>query len=380
MATFLLFDDSLRSPEMRHEVGEAVTDPIGFLEHEGRRIVVGGVLEEPTFETREDVVDEFWNTYGLGLNDLIKDETFPVELVHSEIMLRALTRAGASTAIVPPTFRVGMADYLRDHGIELVVDDEAWEKRRRRKTPWELEGIERAQRAADTAMLTAARMLRDAERTPDGRLRFEGEILTAELVRTTMVAELTAMGAESEEIIVSVGDACLRGHDIGFGPILPDQSCIIDCFPRDRGTGVYTDMTRTFVPGEASSELRGLHNHCLKALEIAKAAVKPGAKSAHHEVSQYFRSQGFPTSDSHEGDEPLVEGFPYSLGHGVGLEVHEKPRVGRRPDELMVGDVIAIEPGLYFAGIGGVRLEDTVLVTQEGVEHFTDPYPYDLEP
>jgi Xaa-Pro aminopeptidase len=97
-------------------------------------------------------------------------------------------------------------------------------------------------------------------------------------------------------------------------------------------------------------------------------------------VSQYFRSQGFPTSDSHEGDEPLVEGFPYSLGHGVGLEVHERPRVGRRPDELVVGDVIAIEPGLYFAGIGGVRLEDTVLVTEEGVQHFTDPYPYDLEP
>jgi Xaa-Pro aminopeptidase len=380
MTTYLLYDDSLRSPEMRHEVGEAVMDPIAFLDHDGRRIVLGSVLEESIFATREDVVDEFWNIHQFGSNDLIKDQNFPVENIASEIVVRALTRAGTKSVVVPPTFRVGMADYLRHHGIELVVDGAAWERRRRRKSPWELEGIERAQRAADTAMLTAARMLRDAERTLDGHLRFEGEILTAELVRAAMQAELTALGTESEEIIVSVGDACLRGHDIGSGPILPDQSCIIDCFPRDRGTGVYTDMTRTFVPGQASPELRRLHDHCLKALEIAKAAVLPGGNSAHREVSEYFRSQGFPTSDDHDGAEPLVEGFPYSLGHGVGLEVHEKPYVGRRPDDLMEGDVIAIEPGLYFAGVGGVRLEDTVLVTNGGVEYFTDPYPYDLEP
>jgi Xaa-Pro aminopeptidase len=380
MTTYLLFDDSLRSPEMRHEIGEAVMDPVCFLDHNSKRIVVGSVLEESIFAAREDVVDEFWNVHDLGVDDLIKDESFPDELMYPELILRALRRAAVGRVLVPPAFRLGVADYLRERDIEVVVDAAAWEHRRRRKTPWELEGIERAQRATDTAMLTAARMLRDAEKTADGQLRFEGEILTAELIRTAMQGELLSLGAEAEEIIVATGDTCLRGHDIGSGPILPDESCIIDCFPRDRRTGVYTDMTRTFVPGEPSPELRRLHDHCLRALEIAWGSVRPGTKDAHRAVSDYFHSQGFPTRAHHKGDKPLVEGFPYSLGHGVGLEVHEKPWVGIRPDDLKDGDVIAIEPGLYFAGVGGVRLEDTVLVTADGVEHFTDPYPYDLEP
>ena len=122
---------------------------------------------------------------------------------------------------MPAGFRLATGDYLRDKGIELVVDTEAWKMRRRRKAPWEIEGIERAQRACDTAMLTAARMLRDSEPTADGGLRFEGEILTADWIREVMSSDLVAQGAESEEILVHSGDACLSGHDPGIGPILP---------------------------------------------------------------------------------------------------------------------------------------------------------------
>jgi Xaa-Pro aminopeptidase len=380
MTTYLLYDDSVHSAELRHEVGEAVMDPIGFIDHDGTRIVVGSVLEQSIFEKREDVVDEFWNTEGLGYHELVKDVSHPVHLIGPELVLRAVRRAGVTSVVVPATFHVLIADYLREAGIDVRVDTAGWEQRRRRKTPWELEGIERAQRAAETAMLTAARMLRDAERTSDGSLRFEGEILTAELIRAAMQQELLSQGAESEEIIVHSGDACLSGHDLGRGPILPDQSCIIDCFPRDRRTGVYTDMTRTFVPGEPTEELARLHRYCLEALRIAKGAIAPGSDGAHAAVVEYFHGHGFPTRDHHEGDEPLVEGFWHSLGHGVGLQVHEKPNVGRRPDRLIAGDVVALEPGLYFRGVGGVRLEDTVLVTDSGAESFTDPYPYDLTP
>lgn len=380
MTTFLLYDDSVRSPELRHEVGESIMDPIGFMEHDGVRIVVASVLEESIFGKREDVVDEFWNIHDLGYEDLIREKSLPVHLIGPELILRAVKRAGVTSVIVPATFQVLLADYLRGAGIEVEVDTVAWEQRRRRKSPWELEGIERAQRAVETAMLTAARMLRDGERTSDGRLRFEGEILTAELIRTAMQAELVSQGTESEEIIVHSGDACLNGHDLGSGPILPDQSCIIDCFPRDRRTGVYTDMTRTFVPGDPSDELVALHSHCLAALRIAKQSIAPGNDGAHAAVAQYFHEHGFPTSDHHSGKETLIEGFWHSLGHGVGLQVHEKPNLGRRPDPLVAGDVIALEPGLYFGGVGGVRLEDTVLVTDSGPEHFTDPYPYDLTP
>ncbi len=380
MTTFFLFADALRSAELRHEIGEPIMDPIGFVEHDGRRIVIAGSLEEPTLTKREDVVDEFINWHHLGVEELIADRSFPIELLDAELARRALKQLGVDKVVVPANFGVLFADYLRDRGIEVVVDEQAWTERRRRKTPWEIEGIERAQRAAETAMLTAARMLREAEPTNGGRLRFEGEILTAELIREAMTADLLSQGTECEEILIHSGDACLSGHDVGTGPILPHTSCIIDCFPRDRRTSVYSDMTRTFVPGRPSDELAKLHAACREALAIALAAVKPGADDVHQKVATFFAELGYPTKDTHKGDDPLVEGFSHSLGHGVGLQVHEKPWVGRRPDPLVEGDVIAIEPGLYFAGVGGVRLEDTVLVTTDGPEHFTDPLSYDLTP
>ncbi|MFN2587288.1 MAG: M24 family metallopeptidase [Actinomycetota bacterium] len=380
MTTFLIYDDALRSPELRHEIAEAIGDPLIFVEHEGRRVVVTSTFEAPILARREDVVDEVWDYPSLGWLDLERDQSFPEIHIGPELVARALRRLNVDKVCVPATFWSLVADYLRDRGVEVVVDPDEWARRRRRKTPWELEGIERAQRATETAMLTAARMLREAEPASENRLRFEGEILTAEWIREAMNAELLAQGAESEEILVQSGDACLGGHDPGLGPILPDATCIIDCFPRDRRSGAYTDMTRTFVPGTPTEDVVRLHGHCRKALEIAYGAIGPEASDAHRKVTEYFRSQGFPTLDHHGGDGHLQAGFNHSLGHGVGLQVHERPWVGRRSDALKPGDVIAVEPGLYFAGIGGVRLEDTVLVTDDGFEHFTDPFPYDLQP
>jgi Xaa-Pro aminopeptidase len=380
MPTFLLHDDALRSPEMRHEVGEPIMDPLVFIEHEGRRIVVGSSLEASIFEAREDVVDEFWNYSDFGVRELARDRSFPDTLIGPEMVLRAVRKAGASTVIVPPTFRVATADHLRKNDVEVQVDNESWIRRRRRKTPAEVEGIERAQRAAEIAMMAATRMLREAEPTAAGQLRFEGEILTAEWIREAMVAELLAQGAESEEILVQSGDACLKGHEIGRGPISPDRSCVIDVFPRDRRTGAYSDMTRTFVPGTPSDELKRLHHHCREALKIAYDAIKPGSDDAHRKVSDYFHAQGFPTQQHFSGEGDLIEGFPHALGHGVGLQVHEKPNLGQRSDQLDAGDVVAVEPGLYIRGVGGVRLEDTVLVSEGGLEFLTDPLPYDLAP
>jgi Xaa-Pro aminopeptidase len=387
MTTFLLYDDTLHSPELRHEVGESIADPIGFIDHEGTRIVVASSLEEAILSKREDVIDELWDQHELGYKDLVHNKSFPIHLIGAEIVLRALEKLGVGRVVVPPSFQLVVADHLRAGGVEVVVDADVWLGRRRRKSPWELEGIERAQRAAETAMLTAARMLREAEPawSPGGRgnpatLRFEGETLTAELLREAMVAELLSQGAESEDILIHSGEACLEGHDLGTGPILADTTCIIDCFPRDRRSGCFTDMTRTFVAGEISDEIRRLHEHCRAALRMAFDAMHPGASDAFEVVTDYFHSQGFPTQVHNEDQGPLREGFSHGLGHGVGLEIHERPWMGRRADALQSGDVVAVEPGLYFGGVGGVRLEDTVVITDDGVEHFTDPYPYDLEP
>ena len=391
MTTYLLFDNAVRSPEMRHEISEPVADPVVFIEHDGRRIVAGPSLEAEVFAKREDVVDEFWSFADLGIDDLNADETIPADMIRPELVLRALRRLEAGEVVVPPTFYAQVADHLRASGIKVDIDSAIWAERRRRKTPAELEGTERAQRSAEIAMLTAARMLREAEPTENGLLRFEGEILTAEWVRESMTAMLSQQGTDSDEIIVQSGDACLKGHDLGSGPLLPNESCIIDVFPRDRRTGAFSDMTRTFVPGRPSDELVKLHQTCREALKIALDACRPGTDDLYQRVADWFNSQGHP-SQLHPSDPPKhnggagsagpqeMEGFFHALGHGVGLEVHERPFLGRRCEALRPGDVIALEPGLYYEGVGGVRLEDTVTITDGGFEYFTDPYPYDLQP
>jgi Xaa-Pro aminopeptidase len=140
-------------------------------------------------------------------------------------------------------------------------------------------------------------------------------------------------------------------------------------------------MTRTFVVGEPSDELREYHKLCREALDRAVAAVKPGipGKDLNRLACDIFEEHGFPTLLSKQPGSVLKDGFYHSLGHGVGLEVHEEPALGRGPGELVAGDVIAVEPGLYRNGYGGCRLEDLVRVTEDGAEILTD-YPYDLKP
>jgi Xaa-Pro aminopeptidase len=168
---------------------------------------------------------------------------------------------------------------------------------------------------------------------------------------------------------------------MGHGAILPGEPITFDLFPRDRETGVYTDMTRTYVVGDVSDELREFHTLCKEALDRVVAAVKPGVngRTLFEIPCSLFAEHGYPTQLTKQPGEVLTSGFFHSLGHGVGLEVHELPSMGRSGQELVPGDVVTIEPGLYRSGYGGVRLEDIVLVTGDGYEVITQ-YPYDLTP
>ena len=229
--------------------------------------------------------------------------------------------------------------------------------------------------------MTAARdLLRQAARE-NGSLLVDGETLTCERIKIAVEQAFTANGAFADEFIVSHGAQTAVGHDMGSGPIAPDEPVCLDLFPRDRESGCFADMTRTFVVGEPSDELREFHALCREALDRSVAAVKPGIAGSelNRICCEVFEEHGFPTLLSKQPGEVLKDGFYHSLGHGVGLEVHEQPTLGRGPGELVAGDVIAVEPGLYRNGYGGCRLEDIVLVTESGAEVLTE-YPYDLKP
>jgi Xaa-Pro aminopeptidase len=378
VADVFIYADSVRSPEMRHEVPLAVPDPFLYAERNGDRHVVASSFELGRIgEVAPDVEALPYEEFGL-------DELYAQGLarpeIELEVILRAARRFGLEDVVVPGTFPLEVADHLRGNGIQVRPDRRHFVERRRVKNDAELAGIRRAQRAAEAGMDAARELLRASERQNGGVL-LDGEPLTCERLKLAVEQAFTANGAFADEFIVSHGPQTAVGHDMGSGPIAPDEPICLDLFPRDRESGCFADMTRVFVVGTPSDELREWHTLCKEALERSVAAVKAGVPGSelHGITCDVFEQHGYPTLRSKEPGEVLQDGFYHSLGHGVGLEVHEEPTLGRAPGELVAGDVIAVEPGLYRNGYGGCRLEDLVLVTESGGETLTD-YPYDLEP
>jgi Xaa-Pro aminopeptidase len=376
VADVLIYADSMSNASMRHEVPIPVPDPFLYVERNGERHAVATSFEVSRLGS-VGIQAHPYEEYGY-------DELLAQGLPRSEVVLRTLEKAvqqlGVEQAIVPYGFPIGLADRLRAKGIELTPDLEFFSERRRVKSQTELEGIRKAQRGTEAAMAAAREMLRGAEAS-NGTLTLDGEPLTSERIKTRIVEVFNEHNLAADEFIVAHGGQAASGHDMGSGPLAPGEAVVIDLFPRDRETGCYADMTRTFVVGDVPEELSEYHKHVYEALQRSLDAVKPGAEGSavYRLVCDVFHEAGYPTQLSKEPGQVLSSGFFHGLGHGVGLEVHEPPWLSRDPSKLVAGDVITLEPGLYREGFGGVRLEDLVLVTDEGAENLTD-FPYDLTP
>ena len=300
-----------------------------------------------------------------------------------ELCSRAAARLEARRLVVPAALPMAVADRLRADGIELVADELEFIHRRRSKTPAEIEGVRRAQAAADAGMGAAAELLRGAG-TRAGELVLDGETLTSEAVRSAIREVCAELGAPApEDIIVAAGAAGASGHEEGSGPLPAGVPIIIDLWPRDEQTGCWADMTRTFVcGGDPAEDVVAWHGLCRTALERVVELAGPGVagRELFDAACDVFEEAGEPTQRTKPEGESLRDGFFHSLGHGVGLEVHEEPGLGRTGgDPFVPGDVVAVEPGCYRSGYGGVRLEDLLLITDDGSERLTD-FRYELAP
>lgn len=374
----LMYADSFRSADMRQAVPLGVPDPFLYAEQNGARHVFTSSME--AVRLRELGQLEVHNREELGLDELLASGLGSRE-VSAQLALRAVACVGIKRASVPENFPVWLADRLRADGVELDVDQELFDDRRRAKTEAQLAGMRRAQRAAEAAMDACRELLRRAEIRGD-ELLLDGERLTVERVKAGLNVVFAAHDATADEYVVAPGPQGAVGHDMGSGPIRPGVPLVVDVFPRDNASAVYTDMTRTFVVGDVPDDVREWHRLCREALDRALAEIRPGAdcRGIFEGACELFEAAGEPTPRTKRPGETLSDGFFHGLGHGVGLEVHEEPSLGRAAEKTLVaGDVVTVEPGLYRAGYGGVRLEDTVLVTETGAENLTS-YPYDLAP
>jgi Xaa-Pro aminopeptidase len=374
----LIYGDTVRSPELRHEVPLAIADEFLYAEKGDRRAAIIHSLEIP--RVRESAPGlEIVPIEQLGADELYAQgkKGWEVEL---ELALRACREFGIERATVPATFPVAHADYLRASGIEVVVDRDLFDNRRRSKNETELRGIRKAQKACEAALDVARDLLRRAEANGAG-LEVDGDPLTCERIKRLIEDVFADHEVEGGDMIVSHGPQTAVGHNMGSGQIAPNEPIVFDLFPKDKATGCYADMTRTYVVGEPSDEVKEWYRLVKEALDSSTAEVKPGVNGRRlfEQVCELFHGAGYKTQLNKEPGEVLEDGFFHGLGHGVGLEVHELPAMSRTGHDLVPGDVITIEPGLYRSGYGGVRLEDLVLVTKDGYEVITD-YPYDLTP
>lgn len=378
----LIWGDSITSPALRHEIPLAVLDPFLYLEADGRRAVVTHTLEDERIAAVAPDVERFMID-ELGIYDLLADGRGRDE-AEREVCLRAVRRFGLTSAIVPDTFPLALADLLRAGGIELRPDGEAFGARRRAKSPAELEGIRRAVEAGMAGMREAARLLREAQIDGDA-LVHDGAPLTSEIVRAAIreVCARAGAPAPADIICAPMGPGDPVGHETGSGPLPAHVPIAVDLWPQDEASGCWADMTRTFVRGDVSDGVAALHRLVLESHDRACERVRPGVtgRALYDAACDVIEGAGHPTQRTKPPGEPLRHGFPFGLGHGVGLEVHEAPAIGYAGiRELVAGDVVAIEPGVIDPERGGMRVEDLLLVTEEGAEHLTAELSYDLTP
>jgi Xaa-Pro aminopeptidase len=350
----LIYAASPRSADMLHATGFQAPDPFLFLEHRGRRTIVLSDLEIDRGR-REARVDEI-----LALSELAgRIGGQPGPAVVAAWLLRE-RRIGKVR--VPEDFPLGMARVLEKAGVAVEPVAGLFWPEREAKTAAETAAIRRALRITAAGLRRAAEVLRASKPARDGRLSWAGSVLTSEIVRAEADAAVSRAGGVPEGTIVAGGRQACDPHERGHGPLRAHELIIVDIFPRDARTGYFGDLTRTFVRGRATAAQRDLWETVRAAQRLAIRGIKPGVRGAdvHRAVQDFFSARGYPTRKVRG----RWTGFFHGTGHGLGLDLHEHPRIAAtvfRP-----GQVFTVEPGLYHPAVGGARHEDVVAVTEVG--------------
>jgi|SaaInl4_135m_RNA_FD_contig_31_2133274_length_3849_multi_10_in_0_out_0_3 Xaa-Pro aminopeptidase len=283
-----------------------------------------------------------------------------------DVLMRDL---GLNRVIVPPDFSIKFADGIRNYGHTVEVKLEPFFERRLAKDESEVAAVRETVHRTETAIEQAIDTIRMAHISATGVLELDGEPLTSDRVRRSMHKYLIEHDCVASHSVVSCGPQTALPHEEGHGPLYANQPIIIDCNPRSASNGYYADITRTVVRGTAPTALQRQYEAVLDAQAFAHEMLKPGAngKEIHASVTEFLGARGYKT---HQVD-GTPQGFFHATGHGFGVEAHERPHFALKEEYAEVGNIVAVEPALYYSDTGGIRIEDDYLLTDDGAEQLT---------
>ena len=367
----LLFGETMHHSRILWRTGFLAGDPIVYVERDGV-----GTLVVPSMELGrarlQGGVKDVRSLNDFGFTEIRHADGEPA--AYAAVVGALLKELGTDRVVVEPDCPLWLARVLEAHDIVVEADEELFAKEMRRKTPEEQEMILRSQRAGQKGMDAAQEMLAAAE-VRDGALYLDGEPLTSERVIAGIDIALLAEGCVGDGTIVAGGPGGADPHVSETGHLRAGEPVIVDIFPVHKGTRYYGDMTRTFVVGEPNETWLKMYDATLAAYKAALAMLRDGVngRDVHLAVCQTYVDAGFDTTVKGYSN-PGAPSFIHGTGHGLGLEIHEWPRLSDVDVTLREGDVVTIEPGLYDPTIGGVRIEDSVVITADGYRNLTD-YP-----
>ncbi len=365
-AALLLYASSLQDADLLYLSGFPAPDPFVFARlPSGEKVLFASDLEydRARKQSRADQVVRFME---------IQEELKREGARRTDALACAATwlkTRGIPLLSVPSGFPIGPARWLQEQGFQVEVLSGPTAPERRKKSPEEVDQVRRVQAANEEATRKGIELIGASSPDREGYLHLDGEPLTSERVRAEIQKALVDRECFSFGTIVAGGEQACDPHDEGSGPLKAGTFIILDVFPRSLRTYYFADMTRTVLKGKAGAAQKLLYDTVREGQELGISMLEPGRalREIHLAIKDLFTRKGFPTGLQ----DGRMQGFFHGTGHGVGLEIHEAPRISDCEGTLEEGDLVTVEPGLYYPGRGGVRLEDLLWVGPDGVENLT---------
>jgi Xaa-Pro aminopeptidase len=364
---FLMVSESEHNADMYYASGFLAYDSFIYLNSGTDLILISDM--ELGRARKESKVHDVIPTSGFNIMDKIR-KTRDSDTAYCEMITELIHSKNLNRIAVPYNFPVQLADCLRRAGLKIIPIKSPLREMREIKNEREISAIEYAQRAGEKALAEGIRAIRNAD-VKDGVLMHENSPLKTGDIRAIIDRSLLSSNCEAPDIIIACGQGSSDPHWKGEGELLADEPIVIDMVPRSKKDRYYSDMTRTVMHGTPSKELEDMYSAVLDSQSCAIKKIKAGVTGSdiHNIVCDVLEERGYETARGKNTE--FTEGFIHSTGHGVGLDIHEGPNLGENGKELKAGCVVTVEPGLYYKKIGGVRLEDVVVVTRSGCKNLT---------